>query len=67
MKTTQRLLSATKDIWAAYNEHPFVLGIQEGTLARDYSEQQLQHLTDVFVACSRYEMAFWEMAWNMSK
>ncbi len=32
MNTTERLLSATKDIWAAYNEHPFVLGIQDGTL-----------------------------------
>lgn len=35
MKTTERLLSATKDIWAAYNAHPFVMGIQDGTLARD--------------------------------
>lgn len=25
MKTTERLLAAAKDIWAAYNEHPFVL------------------------------------------
>ena len=32
IKTTERLLSATKDIWAAYNEHPFVKGIQDGTL-----------------------------------
>ena len=35
MKTTERLLAAAKDIWAAYNEHPFVLGIQDGTLARE--------------------------------
>lgn len=35
MKTTERLLSATADIWAAYNAHPFVMGIQDGTLARD--------------------------------
>lgn len=35
MKTTQRLLAATKDIWAAYNEHPFVKGIQDGTLDRE--------------------------------
>ncbi len=32
MNSTKQLLSATKDIWAAYNEHPFVLGIQDGTL-----------------------------------
>lgn len=36
-------------------------------LTTDYSEEQLGHLTDIFVACSRYELAFWEMAWNMSK
>jgi len=198
MKTTERLLAAAKDIWAAYNEHPFVLGIQDGILAREkfkyyiiqdylyleeyakvfaigiakakrldtmrlfsrqvnfltegemdihrgyigaftvsqeelaatpraldnlsytsymlrvayeegeaeilaailscaysyeviaktagpefcdgnvvlldtlnhltsrYTEEQLRHLTDIFLACSRYELAFWEMAWNMS-
>lgn len=35
MKTTERLLDATRDIWAAYNKHPFVLGIQDGTLDRE--------------------------------
>ncbi|MBQ2456503.1 MAG: thiaminase II, partial [Firmicutes bacterium] len=35
MKTTERLLTAAKDIWDAYNEHPFVMGIQEGTLPKD--------------------------------
>ena len=33
--TTERLLEATKEIWARYNEHPFVLGIQNGTLERE--------------------------------
>ena len=28
------------------------------------SEAELQHMTEIFVACSRYEMAFWEMSWN---
>lgn len=36
-------------------------------LTAGYTEEQLQHLTDIFVACSRYELAFWELAWNMSK
>lgn len=36
-------------------------------LTVNYNEKQLQHLTDIFVACSRYELAFWELAWNMSK
>ena len=35
MKTTKRLLSAVKEIWDAYNEHPFVLGIQDGTLDQE--------------------------------
>lgn len=50
MKTTQRLLNATKDIWKAYNEHPFVMGIQNGTLARDkfryYIMQDFIYLKD---------------------
>lgn len=113
MKTSERLLNASKMIWDAYNEHPFVLGIQNGTLERDkfryyimqdflylkdyaktyavgvakaksvetanlvilietldrlsahYTEEQLRHLEDIFIACSRYEMAFWQMAWEM--
>lgn len=35
MNTVQRLLDASKEIWEAYNEHPFVLGIQNGTLDQD--------------------------------
>lgn len=31
----QRLLDATAEIWNAYNEHPFVLGIQNGTLPKE--------------------------------
>lgn len=34
-------------------------------LTRDYSEAQLEHLTEIFIACSRYEGAFWDMAWEM--
>lgn len=35
MNITERLLNETKDVWKAYNEHPFVLGIQEGTLNKE--------------------------------
>jgi len=35
--------------------------------AAEYSEKQLKHLTEIFVICSRYELAFWDMAWNMKK
>ena len=27
-------------------------------LTKDYTEKQIQHLIDIFVACSRYELAF---------
>ena len=36
-------------------------------LTVSYSPQQMQHLTDIFVACSRYELAFWEMAWTEAR
>lgn len=36
-------------------------------LTEEYTEGQLAHLEEIFVDCSRYELAFWEMAWNMSK
>lgn len=36
-------------------------------LTANCTEAQLKHLTDIFVACSRYELAFWELGWNMSK
>lgn len=33
-------------------------------LTVDYTEEQLRYLEEIFVACSRYEAAFWDMAWN---
>lgn len=36
-------------------------------LTVDYSEKQINHLIDIFTVCSRYELNFWEMAWNLSK
>ena len=36
-------------------------------LTADYTEAQLRHLTEIFVACSRYELAFWEMAWTLAR
>lgn len=35
------------------------------TLAADAPEEQLAYLTEVFVRCSRYELGFWDMAWEM--
>ena len=36
-------------------------------LTKDYTERQIQHLVEIFTACSRYELAFWDMAWNLSR
>lgn len=36
-------------------------------LTAGYSEEQLAWLTDIFVNCSRYEGAFWDMAWEMRR
>ena len=35
------------------------------SLAADAGEEQLASLTDVFVNCSRYELGFWDMAWDV--
>lgn len=35
------------------------------SLAVDAGEEQLAYLTDVFVNCSRYELGFWDMAWDV--
>ena len=34
-------------------------------LAEGLDEARLKHLIDVFVNCSRYELLFWDMAWEM--
>ena len=36
-------------------------------LTAEYSTRQLQHLIEIFVNCSRYELAFWDMAWQVKK
>ncbi len=35
------------------------------TLAEGATEEQIAYLTDIFVNCSRYELGFWDMAWEM--
>lgn len=34
-------------------------------LAADAGEEELAYLSQVFVNCSRYELGFWDMAWEM--
>lgn len=34
-------------------------------LAENASDEQLEHLKEIFVNCSRYELGFWDMGWEM--
>ena len=34
-------------------------------LAENVSDEQLEHLKEIFVNCSCYELGFWDMAWEM--
>ena len=52
------------DGYAAENA---VLLEEMNRLAQNYSRQQIAHLVDIFAVCSRYELAFWDMAWNLSR
>lgn len=36
-------------------------------LAEGCTEEEAQRLEDIFVNCSRYELGFWEMAWNQER
>jgi len=52
---------------STYTEENLVLLEELNRLTETYTEKQLRHLIDIFVACSRYELAFWEMSWRVSK
>ncbi|MBQ6929866.1 MAG: thiaminase II [Oscillospiraceae bacterium] len=50
-----------------YSEENAVLIKKMNRLSAHCTEKQIQHLVDIFVACSRYELAFWDMSWNLSR
>ncbi len=49
-----------------YADENRILLDEMDVLAEGSTEAEMQHLVDIFVACSRYELAFWEMGWNQS-
>ena len=49
-----------------HDDNQQLLDALEST-TQQYTPQQLDHLAEIFVVCSRYEMDFWDMSWNMSK
>jgi putative transcription activator len=52
------------EAYAAENEK---LIVALNAVTKTASQTELQRLRDIFVTCSRYELAFWEMAWNQKK
>lgn len=48
----------------SYHENNEVLTSLMNRLTEDYSEAAKAHLVEIFTACSRYEAAFWDMAWE---
>ncbi len=50
-----------------FAEGNVILLAELNRLTEAYTDKQVQHLIDIFVACSRYELAFWEMSWTLSK
>ena len=46
-----------------YHDYNVELTETLDALTVDYTEAQLRHLEDIFRACSRYELGFWDMAW----
>ena len=51
----------------AYAEENAILLDTLNRITENNTESQIQHLIDIFVACSRYELAFWEMSWRVRK
>lgn len=49
-----------------YSEENRVLIELLDDMTKPYTPAQIEHLKEVFLACSRYEMAFWDLSWNMS-
>ena len=37
------------------------------SLAANAAEEQIAYLTEIFVNCSRYELGFWDMSWEMRR
>ena len=48
-----------------YQETNRALVERMDALAAGCSEEEYRRLEEIFVACSRYELGFWEMAWKL--
>lgn len=50
-----------------YQETNRALVERMDALAAGCSEEEYRRLEEIFVACSRYELGFWEMAWTLER
>lgn len=58
------------DFIANYAREAFHDNIQKmielvNELSMDYSKEQRKRLVDIFMVCSRYEMKFWDLSWEL--
>ena len=51
----------------SYHDENVILISLMDRLTEGYSKKQLEHLKEIFTLCSRYEKAFWDMAWEMRR
>ena len=49
-----------------YSKENVVLFEMLEKLTEHYTDEQKKHIIDIYAACSRYELAFWDFSWNMS-
>lgn len=59
-----------KDWIQGYASDSYAKGNQDmiealNTYTKDYTEEQLQHLEEIFIASSRYETSFWDFSWKL--
>jgi thiaminase/transcriptional activator TenA len=50
-----------------YSKENIVLFEMLEKLTEHYTDEQKQHIVDIYVTCSRYELAFWDLSWIMNK
>ena len=48
-----------------YSKENAVLFEMLEKLTEHYTDEQKRHIVDIYVACSRYELAFWDLSWDM--
>jgi thiaminase len=66
---TQELWASIEPIYRAILSHPFLKGLADGTLPEEkfrlhWGSRGKETMKGHFIATSRYEWMFWDMAWR---